>query len=619
VAIRNTTASWQRAFVILGSMLLVVAALYFARPVLIPVVLAMLLAFILSPLVGILQRYAVPRVPSVLLVVTLAFAMIGGVAYIVVAQVQRLALDLPAYKTEIADKLFHIREATQGSWIERINGTIRDIEDLIKQKELAKREHESATEGGPSKTGSSPDERQPIPVRPELSSLPILQSVAVSAVELLVSMVLVVVLVLFMLIKREDLRNRVLHLWGQGSLTSMTRALDDATTRISRFLLMQLLINASFGLSVAIGLTLIGVPYAFLWGFLGMCLRYIPYLGAWVAAVFPLVTSIAVLPGWTPPLLVLALFLFLELVISNFAEPWLFGRSVGVSEVALLIAAAFWAWLWGPVGLVLSTPLTACLAVMGRYVPSLEFFSILLGDEPVLEPFATYYQRILARDEDEASDLVKEYALSHDPEEVFDHLLVPALSLARRNRARGELSLEDDELILRVTREVLDEGLLPSVPHASTDEDQAPGTSYITVFGCPARDEMDELALEMLRRLLVPSRCHFEVISPESLKAEVLAKVQAEQVPVVCIGTLPPQNLAQTRYLCKRLRGKFPELKILVGCWGWEGSSERLEQRLKEAGADMVATSLLEARADILPMVQVLQHAESQKVLAHTA
>jgi predicted PurR-regulated permease PerM len=588
VAVRNTTSSWQRAFLISGSIILAVAALYFARSVLIPVVLAILLAFVLNPLVAALQRRGVPRVLAVTLVILLGLAAVGGVGFAVVSQVQNLALDLPRHKDEIAAKLLHLREASQGSWIDRVVDSVKEIETLVVGEQT-----------------------EPLPVRVVSSGYPILQSLAAPAAEILVTIVLVVALVAFMLIKREDLRNRVIRLRGHGGLTSMTRALDDATSRISRFLLRQLLINAGFGVSVAVGLYFIGVPYPALWGFLGTCLRYVPYVGAWVAAAFPLVLSIAVLPGWTPPIMVFGLFLVLELVISNIIEPLVYGQSIGVSEVALLIAAAFWTWLWGPIGLVLSAPLTACLAVLGRYVPNLEFLSVLLGDEPVLEPFASYYQRLLARDQDEATDLIEDYAHAHNSEELFDDVLVPALTLARRNRQRGQLSRADMDFIRDATAELLDEVWLPQPDiHAEAAEDQ------ITVFGCPARDEVDELILEMLRHLLDPARCRFEVLSPEALTAEVLAKVRAEQAPVVCIGTLPPQSLAHSRYLCKRLRGRFPQLKIVVGCWGWDGDRSRIEASLKDAGADSVATSLKEALSQLVPLVQVLQNAD-RLVAAH--
>lgn len=621
MASRNSTASWQRAFLITGSLILIVAALYVCRSVLIPVVLAVLLAFIVNPLVVSMQRRGLPRIPSVLLSLMLALALIGGIGYAVGVQVRSLLDDLPQHSGEIANKLFELRQSTQGSVFEQINGTIQDIEDKVnKLAEAQSQDNQPDTTSGtgePSKLKKPQSTMTPIPVRVESSSFPMVQSVAGSVAESLVAAVLVLALVAFMLIKREDLRNRIIRLWGNGSVTSMTRALDDAGMRVSRFLLAQVVINSMFGVCTAIGLWLIGVPYPVLWGFLGAILRYVPYVGPWVAASFPILLSIALLPGWKPPVYVFCLYLALELFISQAIEPLVYGQSIGVSEVALLIAAAFWTWLWGPLGLVLSTPLTACLAVLGRYVPHLEFFHILLGDEPALQPYVTYYQRLLARDEDEAADLVEDYMQSHDSETVFDEVLIPALSLARRNRERDQFSDEDEEFMLRVTREQLTDILLPT--EARTADPGREAAECITIFGCPARDEMDEMTLEMLQRLLDPRRCSFEVISPDSLTAEVVAKVKAEQASLVCIGTLPPQSLAHTRYLCKRLRGHFPGLKILVGCWGWEGNRQRIEERLRAAGADLVATSLLEARELLRPLVQALKHTEPASALAQTA
>jgi hypothetical protein len=265
------------------------------------------------------------------------------------------------------------------------------------------------------------------------------------------------VLVIFMLLKREDLRNRLLRLVGHGRLTVTTKAVDDAGQRISRFLLMQALINGTFGLSLAVGLFLIGVEYAFLWGFLAAILRYIPYLGTWIAAILPITLSLAMFEGWLQPLLVMALFLVIELICNNVLEPRLFGRSMGVSEVALLVVAAFWAFLWGPIGLVLSNPLTVCLVVLGKYVPQLEFFDVLLGDEPALDADVSFYQRLLARDQDEATEIVLTHVQTLGPEQVYDALLVKALCHVRRDREQDQLTDFDEEFILRATGEIVED------------------------------------------------------------------------------------------------------------------------------------------------------------------
>jgi len=418
-------------------------------------------------------------------------------------------------------------------------------------------------------------------------------------------------LVIFMLIRREDLRNRLIHLWGNGNLTIMTQALDDAGHRISRFLLMQLITNAVFALALGLGLFLIGVPYAFIWGLLGGLFRYIPYLGPWLAAIFPVALSFAVLPGWLPVLSVIGLIVILELIISNFVEPRLYGQVIGVSAVALLIGAAFWAWLWGPVGLILSIPMTACLAVLGKYVPQLGFFHTLLGDSLVLEPHVIYYQRLLAGDQEEAGDFVEDHLATHPAATVFDDILIPALVLAQRNRNREEITADIHHSIVQITHEVVED-----IPVESTGEgEEEPASARpILIFGCPARDEADEVALEMLRRLLDPGKCQMEIVSHKTLSAEVLSRVEEKAPPAVTIGMLPFRKLAHTRYLCKRLRGQFPHLKILVGCWGTTAHVERTRAKLLEAGADQVAFSLRESHDQLVPLLQVLKYGESENI-----
>ncbi len=595
--------NWQRLLSIATSVwlvVLVVAALYFARAILIPIVLAVLLTFVLSPVVGALQRKGLGRIPSVLGVVFLAFCLLGAVGLGVAAQLKNLATELPQRKHQIEEKIERIREAGRGSRFFDVYDTVMDLSRQIQ-----------GTKAAPAGALGT----EPIPVRIEPSPFPLVQSLAGPAIEVLLTAGMTLVLLMFMLIQREDLRNRVIRLWGNTSITNVTKAVDDAFRRISRFLLVQLAINAAFGTVLAIGLFLLGVPYPIFWGVLAGTLRYIPYIGIWIGALLPIVLSIAVQPGWTQPLLVLGLFLFLELITFNVLEPWLFGQTIGVSATALLIAAAFWAWLWGPIGLVISTPLTACLAVLGRYVRNLECFSILLGDEPVLEPHVLYYQRLLARDPDEAIDLIEEFVQTHSAEEVYDRVLVPALVLARENRERGDSTAEEQQFILEVTRELLEE-LLTRQDKSGAEVASAPDLSAesgILVLGCPARDETDELALAMFGQLIEPSKCRFKVISHNKLTAEVISQVQQEQAKAICIAFVPPKGLAHTRYLCKRLRAQFQDLKILVGCWGLESNFERTRERLVAAGADKVGSSLLETREQIIPLIQLQSHIQQSE------
>jgi predicted PurR-regulated permease PerM len=592
VASTSLSSPWQRYLLVAAAAAITVASLYWARALLIPVVLAILLTFTLGPVVIALQRHGLNRVLSVLVVVTAALLLLSGIGFVVVSQVVALGDDLPNHKEEILRKVVAIREASKGSWLDRFAATVNEVTQTAKGAEL-------------------PPEGPPVPVRVESSNFRLLQMAASPALELLAGAGLVLVLVVFMLIQREELRNRLIRLWRNGGLARMTRALDDAGRRISRFLFMQLLINTSFGLAVFAGLAAMRVPYAVLWGCLAAVLRYIPYLGTWVAAAFPLVLSIAVFPDWTQPLLVAALFLVLELFLSNVVEPRAYGRSIGVSEVALLIAAAFWTWLWGPIGLVLATPLTACLLVLGRHVPRLEFLAVLLGNQPALEPHVTFYQRLLARDEDEAADVVEEYLATHSADYVYDQVFVPALVLARENRDRAELSSADEQFIVTATREILCEIVLSA--RTSAAEDHAVETAGDfgeppLVFACPARDELDELVLLMAQQLIDSRRCQFELLSAKTLTAEVVERVGRQKPALVAIGSLPPEGLAQIRYLCKRLRCQFPDLKLLVGRWDGENNDGiRARERLRSAGATQVATSLLQFRDQLLPQVQVLR------------
>ena len=420
------------------------------------------------------------------------------------------------------------------------------------------------------------------------------------ALEVFVDAGVVLVLVVFMLAQHEDLRDRIIRMLGTRNVTSSTKAMGEAARRVRRYLLMQVFVNFSFGVIVASGLWLIGVPYAWMWGVLGAMLRYVPYIGTWLAAVCPVLLSIALSDGWTRPIETFGLFVLLDLMITNILEPIIYGRSVGVSGTALLIAAVFWTWLWGPIGLILSTPLTACLVVIGRNVPALELLTVLLGDQPALSPPLSFYQRLLARDEDEATTLVEGYIQKSGVEKVYDHLLLPALVHAKETRDRGLLTEEDSEFITRATEELLEDVVFPVQDVVDAKEAaeslKAATECRLLVLGCPAKDEVDETALRMLQRLLPAGKCQFEVMSKQALAAEVLARVGESKPAVVCIGAVPPYSFSSIRYLCKRLRTQNPNVKILVGCWGLRDNVKPTLDRLRAAGADFASAELLETR-----------------------
>jgi predicted PurR-regulated permease PerM len=606
---------------VLACFVLVIACLYWAKAVLIPVALAVLLTFLLNPVVRLLQRRWLPRTPAVLLVVVLAFSVLGGIGWTVTRQLTTLAYELPRYQENLKQKMSDLRELGKGGIIERLQTTLKEVTGELQKATPPPPEIQPS--GGESAQRPVGDPEKPVPVVIEAPSM-IWQLPAL--LEPLASAGLVIVLVIFMLIQYADLRSRLIRLAGYGHSTIATKALDEAGQRISRYLLMQAIINGSFGLAVGVGIFLIGVPYAILWGFLAAVLRFIPYIGPVVSAVFPSALSLAVFPGWGQPIMVISLILVLELASNMVMEPLLYGQSAGVSEVALLVAVAFWTWLWGAVGLFLATPMTVCLGVLGKYIPQLEFMGVLLSDEPAMEASTNYYQRLVAQDQDEAAALADEYLDTHTLAAVYDEVLIPALNAAKRDRDLGTLTEEDVQFIVRATREIVEDLALRQsqpTPSSSATAEAPTRASAVRqsaqILGCPAHDEADELALLMLRQLLDPTEYSLQVISAEMLTAEVLSVVEEQRVGLICIASLPPGALAPTRYLCKRLRARFPECKIVVGRWGLREDWDKPQALLREAGADEVGMTLQETSNQVMQLSQLLPTCEPQPTPPSTA
>lgn len=401
-----------KPLVIAATILVVIAALYWTQDLLIPFALAALLTFLLSPAMTVLQRLGMGRLPSVAVVVSLTLILLITIGWITVSQVKSLAEEFPKYRQNVRQKIRDLRDIRKGGVIEKVQETVDEVKNEI---EPVKR----------------PEVVQTIPAASwhtlYLGSL--LQPVA--------SGMFVLGLLIFMLAQREELRNRLIRLVGYGHLTITTKALEEAGQRISRYLLMQITINGCFGLVAGGTLFLIGLPYAFLWGFLSVPLLFIPVIGFWTAAALPTLLSLGVFPEWRWPLVIIGLFIGLKTIINMLLEPVAYGRSVGVSPFPLLMMIGFWTWLWGPIGLLLATPLTVCLVVLGKYVPQLEFITILMSEEGIAERKIILYQRLLAADKDEAASLVAEYLMNHPRERLYDEILVPALTYARRDRKRG--------------------------------------------------------------------------------------------------------------------------------------------------------------------------------------
>ena len=584
---------------------LIVASLYWAQAVLIPVALAILLTFLLNPVAAALERIGLGRLSSVMLVAVLTFSLLGGIGWIVTLQFGSLANELPKYTGNLRQKIADVRGAAKGGAIEKVQQTVEAVTSEIHQDD---------------EPVKGKDQRPPVIVQPtEAFTFWPVPSAIGPMLERFASVGLVIVLVIFMLMQREDLRNRLIRLVGYGRLTSTTSALEEAGQRISRYLLMQTIINSTFGLAVGLVFYLIGLPYGALWGFLAAVLRFIPYVGPFAAAIMPSALSLAVFEGWLWPILVVGTFVAFELVCNMVLEPLLYAESAGVSGVALLVAMAFWTWLWGPIGLVLATPLTVCVVVFGKYLPRLDFIGVLMSDQPAMESNISYYQRLLAMDQAEAAEIVEEHLKNHPAEQIYDGILVPALNSARRDRELGRLTEDGEQFVLRATREILDElnNLAPK-SSASDAEKIAGGANghaatlpKVRILACPARDEADDIALHMFRHLLESTRYAVEVMSDAVLASEVVDLIGESSPAMILIATVSPGGLGQTRYLCKRLRARFPKLKIAVGQWGM-GSEDGESIRL--AGADRVGTTMIETREQMIQLCQPDAQGEGQSV-----
>ena len=557
---------------ILAALVLAVACLYWARAVFIPIALALLISFLLSPAVALVRRTGLGQIPAVVVVITLTLTLAVGLGWALFNQVTTLANDLPHYRATIARKIADVQRVGKGGALKNVEDTAKDLMEQIER--------------------TNPATQKPLPV---VVSAPHPLWQLPRIIEPVGSAVFVLVLLIFMLIQQRELRARVVRLFGHERLAETTRALDEAGVRISRYLLTQSGLNASFGATIMLGLFLLDVPFALVWGFFAALLRFIPYVGAWAAALVPIAMSLAVFDGWAKPLLIAGLFAATEVIIAFVLEPLFFGRSAGVSAIALLIAAAFWTWLWGPIGLALATPLTVCLVVFSRAVAGLEFIEILVSDGPGVDDHITYYQRVLAADEREAAELVREAAAASSREAVYDSILVPALARARHDRETGQLTSIEYAHVVEATRQVLGRAAHHIAPE-TTPPTTPSGSAAVIVAGCPAHDEADRVGLEMLARLLEPAGYTVRIAPAGGLVSEMMAAVQAAGPGLICLGSLGESS--NVRHLVKRLRSACPKIPIVVGCWGPQGSAE-VRTELCSAGADDVVTSLAEARVTV--------------------
>jgi predicted PurR-regulated permease PerM len=551
------------AWVTLLTLVLVVAVLWAAKAILLPLALGIILAFALTPVVKLFDRCRLPRFAGVTATMLLALGIVGGIGYVVVNQFAELSTELTRYTSSMRRKVAELRPGKDAT----LRQLTRTVDRVTEQIDNNAAELRSA---------------QPVRVIAPRPPVERLREVADTVFEPIASAVIVIALVAFMLAMREDLRDRFIRLLGSQSVGLTTRLMDEATYRVSQFLLWQTLINVLFGALVAAGLYWIGVPYAALWGGFTAVLRFVPYVGTLLSVLMPASLAFATFPGWAETVQTIALFLTLDFVTAWFIEPLVFGRRTGVSAFALLVSALFWIWVWGPVGLLLATPLTVCITVLGRNVRSLRFLAVIFAEEPALTPHIRYYQRLLARDEDEATLLAERTRQELGNVGVINEVLLPALMLVSQHRVENEITQEDELFILGAINETVQ----PAPADASL--------SVAPVIGLAARAPADQTALELLRAALSPTA--MTLIPPELSADEALHEAIEQRPVVVCIGAITPTRGAEVRNFCRRLRNAVPDTKLIVlRPMAVEVDAERSSTRMHEAGADIVVHNAKEA------------------------
>jgi predicted PurR-regulated permease PerM len=586
---------------------ILIAGIYFARPILVPLALAILLAFALAPAVTLLHRLHVGRVLSVLLATLFAIAVIGVVFLFIGTQLAHLATDIPRYERNVAHKIHALESsAMSNGFIARTSNLLNNLNNQIASGQV---EREVAPRKG------APNQERPLPViirQPAVSPLQIIENIARPLLDPLATGGIAVIFVVFILLQKEDLRDRFIWVAGSGDLQRAKIALDDGASRVSRYLLTQTAINTAFGTLIGTGLWFIGVPNPWLWGLVTMMMRFIPYVGVPLAAVAPIVLSLAVDAGWSKVFWTAGMYFVLEPVTGQFVEPFLYGKTAGLSPIAVVVAATFWTWVWGPVGLLLSTPLTLCLAVLGRHVERLKFLDVLLGNRPPLAYEESFYLRILAGDPDEAARLAETFLKEHSLCEYYD-IALKGLVLAQADADRGAL---DEERCAAV--KTLVEGLIQNLSdHESSilnflgSAEESRETTKLPEDGLPeawrnspvlcvaGRNLLDEAAALLLADLLGKCGVGARLISADEASSANIHNLDASGVRMICLSYLEPGSGTNAHYLMRRLRKRIPAAAAIAGFWGIADDNSRFLDAVEVAGCDVV-TSLCAAMNHIV-------------------
>ncbi|MFB6419749.1 AI-2E family transporter [Bradyrhizobium tunisiense] len=602
---------------------IIISMLYFGRDIFVPVALAILLSFVLAPLVGILQRIHAPRGLAVVSVVFVAFMLIFAIGSLLATQLTQLAGDLPRYQSTISDKIQAFRDTKAGrSTLERASDMLKDLsKELDRPKDAPSPPRTGMVAGS---NASAP----PVPVevrQPDPGALESLRTLISPLIHPLATTGIIIIFVIFILIQREDLRNRFIRLAGSSDLQRTTAALDDAASRLSKLFLTQLLLNGAFGVVIGTGLWVIGIPSAILWGILAAALRFVPYVGAVIAAAFPLTLAVAIDPGWSMLLWTLALFLVVEPIVGHVVEPMVYGRSTGLSPVAVVASATFWTALWGPIGLVLATPLTICLVVLGRHVERLEFLDVMFGDRPALSPPEIFYQRMLAGDPTEAAEKAEEFLKERSLASYYDEVALKGLQMAQADAERNALDQERltkiRDAVSEFAADLAEQDDRPPAKSSSTKDVEASSAvegiaenaanehlPYLRKETLPpdwqgehpvlcvaGRTLIDEAAAIMLAQLSTEHGLAARVEGAASLSTTNVFRLDTTGVAIVCLVYLDAHAAAHMRYSVRRLRRKLPKATIILGCWVKDVDPAALESLREGAKADLVATSIGEA------------------------
>ncbi len=577
-----------------------VAALYFGRPVLIPLALAILLAFALAPVAGVLRtRLHFNRAIAVIMTMLMAIVVVGGLGVFIGTQVSELGAELPRYQTNLSQKVQSIRGGGAASGIfARLSKMVDNLGNQI----------QSPPPRGATGTASKPmvvEIHEPAP-----TPIEVVTNYAGPLLDLLATTAIVMVFAAFLLLQKEDLRDRLVRLAGGGDLHRTTTALDDGATRLSRFLLAQTAVNASFGIFISIVLFFLGVPNPGLWGLIVAILRFIPYVGVPLAALFPTLLALAVDPGWALAIWTLGVFLVTEAIVGQIIEPLIYGRSIGLSTVAIVVAATFWTWLWGPVGLLLSTPLTMCLLVVGRHVEALNFLDVLLGDKPALEAEESFYLRLLAGDADGAAAIADAYP-KDKPGTWHDHVALRALTLAQADANRGALDPERQERIMATIQGVIenlrdDTALAPAVADKNGKKAEAAPKPVepVPVLCLAARGALDEAAALLLADLLARKSVRATVAEAHDASYGP-AGAETTGIKIVCVSYLEPSAWDNARYLLRRLSKRLPGAPVIVGFWCFHDQDSRYLDAVEATRHEGVVTNFEEATTAIVTALNV--------------